>query len=170
MLTLDLARLERERTVRVQANLPADDPLWEGSCLTLEGPLSVDLQAQEATSGDVVVRGSVKGVLRQECRRCLEPVHTVVNQSIALVYSPKDVLADDEDGEVRPISHGTRQLALGEAVREELILTVAPFVECGPECKGLCPRCGVNLNEETCACAPVETDPRWDVLRALKNE
>ena len=64
-----------------------------------------------------------------------------------------------------------RELDLGEAIREELILDLDPFVLCDPECKGLCPKCGVNRNQQTCECVDEELDPRWDVLRrALKNE
>ena len=59
---------------------------------------------------------------------------------------------------------------LGEDVRQTLILAVPLKLLCRPECKGLCPQCGTNLNNETCSCTTVEADPRWDALRALKEE
>ena len=171
MLKLGLARLERERSVRLRAEIPADDPLWVGSGFAFEGPLAVDLRAQEAGSGEIVVRGEVQGVLQQECRRCLEPVRTELKRDLTLVYAPEDLLGEEAgEGEVRLIPHNASELNLGEAVREELILSVEPYVVCNPACRGLCPRCGVDLNQETCDCAREEPDPRWDVLRATKSE
>jgi uncharacterized protein len=170
MLRLDLARLEREGSLQIRAEVPAEDPLWEGSGLTFATPLAVNLRAQSAGSGEVVVRGQVRGAVRSECRRCLEPVRTEVTEDLTLVYAPEDLLSGEEV-DVRPIPARARELDLGEAVREELMLNLDPFVLCTPECKGLCPRCGVNRNHQTCECAVEELDPRWDVLRrALKNE
>jgi uncharacterized protein len=170
MLRLDLARLEREGSVHVRGEVPADDPLWEGTSLGFETPVSVDLRAHLAGSGEIVVRGHVQGVLRAECRRCLDPVRTEVSEDLTLVYTPEDLLAGDEL-DVRPVPTRARELDLGEAIREELVLEVDPFMECSPGCKGLCPRCGVNWNQQTCDCVDEEPDPRWDVLRrALKNE
>jgi uncharacterized protein len=171
MLKLDLARLERERLVRIRGDVPADDPLWEGTGMSFQAPLSVDLRAQQSGSGEVVVRGALRGVLQHECRRCLDPVRTELSQSLTLVYVPTDLLGEDEGGdEVRPIPHDAAELNLGDAIREELILAVDPYVVCDPRCRGLCPRCGVDRNEETCDCVRDERDPRWDVLRTLKGE
>ncbi len=170
MLTLDLNRLDREGSVRVEGEIPADAPLWEGTGLSFEGPLEVRLRAQETGSGEVVVRGTVRGVLARECRRCLDPVKLAVDEEVTLVYAPSDALADRDDPEVREIPPGVVELDLEEALREELVLSVPPYSVCRPDCKGLCPTCGARLNEETCSCTTEEVDPRWDVLRSLKNE
>jgi uncharacterized protein len=170
MLRLDLARLERKGSVHLQTEVATDDPLWEGTGLVFETPLSVDLRAQVAGSGEIVVRGRVEGVLRWNCRRCLDPVRTEVREDLTLVYAPDDLLSEG-DVEVRPIPFRSNQLDLGEAIREEILLRMDPFVLCDPDCKGLCPQCGVNLNQQTCDCVREEADPRWDVLRrALNNE
>lgn len=170
MLRLDLARLERKGTAHIQAEVEPTDPVWEGSGLVFDSPLSVDLRAQVAGSGEIVVRGTAQGVLRWECRRCLEPVRTEVREDVTFVYAPEDLLGEEE-ADVRPIPARAREIDLGEAIREELMLDLDPFVLCDPECKGLCPHCGVNRNQQTCDCVGDEPDPRWDVLRrALKNE
>jgi uncharacterized protein len=169
MLRLDLARLEREGSVQLRARVPADDPLWEGNALAFRSPVSVDVRAQEAASGEVVVRGRMQGVVKGECRRCLDLVLTELNEELNLVYAPEDLLSGEE-GDVRPIPHGARELNIGEAIREELILALDPFVLCDPACRGLCPHCGVNLNQQSCSCVTEESDPRWDVLRTLKDK
>jgi uncharacterized protein len=169
MLRLDLARLERERSVPLRAEIPPDDPLWEGNAAAFESPLSVDLRAQEVASGDVVVRGRIAGVIRSECRRCLDPVRSELSEELNIVYAPEDLLSGEES-DVRPIPYGARELNVGDAVREELILALDPFHVCDPSCRGLCPRCGTNLNQQSCGCVTEESDPRWDVLRTLKSE
>lgn len=170
MLKLDLNRLEREGSARVEGEIPQADPLWEGTGLTFEGPLKVRMEAQAAGSGEVVVRGTVRGVLTRECRRCLDPVAMEVDQEVTLVYSPTDALSDEGDPEIREIPAGADELDLGAAIREELILDLPSFMVCSPDCRGLCPQCGVKLDEETCTCTTDEADPRWDALRALKKE
>jgi uncharacterized protein len=47
-----------------------------------------------------------------------------------------------------------------------LALTERPL--CRDECRGLCPRCGTNLNERDCGCTTEANDPRLAVLRNLK--
>jgi uncharacterized protein len=171
MLTLDLPRLGREGRLTLEADVPADDPLWEESGLRFDGAVHVAFEAHEAGSGEIVVRGRVDAKRVDECRRCLDPVRAPVELELTLVYAPADELHQDvEDESVREIGLDTAEIDLAEAVREELILATPRFSECRPECKGLCPVCGANRNETTCDCSLDEPDPRWDALRALKNE
>jgi uncharacterized protein len=169
MLKVDLGRLDREGTVLVEAQVPADDPLWNDSGMEWDGPVDVRLRASYAGSGQVVVRGRVRGTPKQECRRCLRPVEGVFDEEITLVF---DADATDEEsggGETFVFDPSSGSLDISEAVRGEMILASNPYVVCDPECKGLCPRCGANLNEGPCDCAAQEIDPRWEALRGLKD-
>lgn len=172
MLRLDLNRLDRDGTVELDARIPADDPLWDGMETRFEGPVEVALRAMGAGSGEIVVRGTVEGRLRQECRRCLEPVTVPLDEEVTMVFreASEQEDEDEDDGEIRIIDPADAELDLKDAVREELVLAIDPYVVCDPECKGLCPTCGVNLNEESCDCTTDESDPRWEALRALKEE
>lgn len=169
MLTLDLPRLGREGRLSVEAQVASDDPLWSESGLHFYGPLAVRFDAHEAGSGEIIVRGRIRGTLVDQCRRCLEPVERELDESVTLVYAPVDELAE-LGGDVRQLADDTTELDLGEAVREELVLGVDRYALCRPDCRGLCPVCGTNLNENTCECSTDEPDPRWDVLRSLQNE
>ena len=170
MLRLDLAKLGREGTAQVDARVPADDPLWRDSELVFDGPVDVHLRATYAGTGEIVVRGTVRGTLRHECRRCLEPVAGRLDEGVTMVFVPATSEGADEDGDVRLLDDHVAELDLSDSVREEILLAVDLFVVCDPECQGLCPQCGVNWNNETCSCSKEESDPRWDVLRALKEE
>lgn len=170
MLRLDLARLDREGALHVDVRLPADDPIWHGLEVGFAGPVAVTLRASYAGSGEVVVRGRVEGELAQECRRCLRPVPGVLREELTLVFAPEGADSAEDDGDVRPFREDAAALDLGGAVREEIALALDPYVVCDPGCRGLCPRCGVDRNAETCSCTVEEKDPRWDPLRALKEE
>ncbi len=170
MLRLDLARLDREGAVRVDADVPADDPLWKDTEFAFDGPVHVRLRAIAAGSGEVVVRGEVEARLAQECRRCLEPVVGKLALAITLVFVASDTPGILEDGDARVFDARASELDLGEAVREEVVLGIDPYVVCDPECKGWCPHCGANRNTGECGCSWDEADPRWDALRALKEE
>ena len=168
MLTLDLARLDLEGSLEIEAAIPVDSPLWEGSGLEMARPLVVSLRASEAGSGEIIASGRISGALAGECRRCLKAVETVIDQDVVLVFT--DSTGDEDGGDLRVIPEGELELDVGEAIREELLLESERFVECDPECKGLCPTCGINRNDQTCECTVDEPDPRWDALRALKSE
>lgn len=171
MLTIDIARLEREKTLQVDAAVPAEDPLWEETEFHFEGPLLVDMTATVAGSGEYIVRGRVEGTLLQKCRRCLGPVRTEVDEEHTLVFSPRDELGTAEaDPETRIVDLDDDDIDLGLAIREELILGAERFVVCDEECKGLCPVCGIDRNEDECDCTLEEPDPRWDALRELKTD
>lgn len=170
MLPLDLARLSREGSLRIEGQIRPDDPLWNETGVRLGMPLRVDLRATEAQSGEIVVRGTLKGTLAQECRRCLDPVETPLDEEVTFVFAPPEALGGEDDGEMRALPAGQREVDLAEPVREEVILAAPPYVLCEPGCKGLCPRCGADLNETTCECVVDEPDPRWDALRSLKKE
>jgi uncharacterized protein len=169
MLRVNLGQLDREGSVTVEASISADDELWQNTDLRWTGDVAVKLRASFAGTGEVVARGSVAGTLRQECRRCLEPVGTPFSSDLTMVFVADGSDEEEESGAYAFEASGS-ELELGEALREELVLAVNPYVVCDPGCKGLCPRCGTNLNKGSCDCTDDEVDPRWGALRDLKSE
>ena len=169
MLKLDLGRLAREGSVLVEALIPPDDAMWEDSGIEWSGPVETRIRVSAAGSGELVGRGRVKGTLKGSCRRCLEPVSTGLEEELTLVFVAGESEADSAEAGAYAYDSGAGELDLGEAVREEVILAMNPYVVCDPECPGLCPKCGANLKEGPCSCAEEEPDPRWDALRELKR-
>ena len=96
-----------------------------------------------------------------------------MEQPLEFLWWPSPPEAGDpgaqDNGEVRLLEPNAAEIDVGEALREELVLTAPAYVVCSEECRGLCPHCGMNLNETTCECATDEPDPRWDALRALNK-
>jgi len=170
MLTIPLARLEREGTLEIQAAVPPDDPVWEGTEFRLSTPLEISGKVQVITNGQVLVKVSLRGRIAQECRRCLDSVEVPLEEEMSLLFLPPGEDQEEEEDPGRVLPHGLLELELGDAIREELILLHWPFAVCRVDCLGLCPRCGVNLNLESCECSTEVLDPRWDALRAVNKE
>lgn len=168
MLHVDLNRLAREGRARIDADIPVDAAFWQDLDFTPRSPLAVRLEAQQA-GPDVVVRGEVVGTFVRECRRCLEPVEVEVEEELGRLYREGTDLAEEESEDVLPLPRSA-ELDLSGPVREQVLLGVPQYVNCRPDCRGLCPKCGTNLNESTCGCTTYEMDERWAPLRQLKSE
>ncbi|MFQ5536562.1 MAG: DUF177 domain-containing protein [Gemmatimonadota bacterium] len=174
MLRLDLLRLDRDRNVEISAEIPPDDAMWKGLETGFSGPVSVVLHASLAGGGgaagaQIVVRGMIRGGWVRECRRCLEGVAGLLETEVTWVFQEAGLPGAEEGGDVHLYAGGATDLNLTDAVREEVLLAIDPYVVCDSECRGLCPMCGTNLNEGVCDCTRAEPDPRWDALRTLKS-
>lgn len=175
MLRLDLVALERRRTIDLDAVIPVDAELWSGTEFRLIEPVSVTFRATSGHAGQILLRGTIKTRLEGECRRCLCGLGVPLSLEPTLVFMPREGESvedeeQEEDDGLRLYDDHALEIDLGEVVREELVLGVPAWPLCRPDCRGLCPRCGVDLNETSCTCTREESDSRWAALRALKNE
>ncbi|MGH7447889.1 MAG: YceD family protein [Longimicrobiales bacterium] len=169
MLKVDLGVLAQQHRIRIDAEVPVDDPLWNTFPWRFAEPVDLRLDLQYA-GADVVVRGSVKGRARLSCRRCLVDVVHELDEDMIFVYRSGVAPVEAEAQEVYPLPEKAGALDLTEAVREHVLLAVPEFVNCDEACRGFCPRCGTNLNEATCECRTEDEDPRWAALRRLRSD
>jgi uncharacterized protein len=165
MLRIDLAAV-RERPVETTAALAVDAPLVVRARVRLAAPLVVTGRFSAVGDGRFYWQAKLDTVVLGECRRCLAPVRLPIAQPLGLVFVREEDAADDEDSYQIPRRAST--LDLSEAVREELLLAVPQYALCREDCRGLCPRCGADLNLGTCGCRP-ERDPRWEALTRLRK-
>lgn len=163
MLRIDLREV-RAGPVDTRAQLAVDDPLFEGTELSLAAPVRVSGCLNGVGEGKYYWQARVETVVRGECRRCLEIVERPLSQPVAILFT-SEVGAEEAEG-CYPIPRQSAVLDLSGAVREELVLAAPAYLVCAPECQGLCPNCGANLNAGPCSCER-ERDPRWEALRAL---
>ena len=61
-------------------------------------------------------------------------------------------------------------LLLEDVLREQVLLALPLKAICREDCKGLCPHCGRNLNQEQCNCAETPDDPRWSALKDIREK
>ena len=168
MLRVDFGDLERYHSIAIEGRIGPDQRAFEDCPFVVCRPLEFVLAASAVGSDQVVVRGTCRGAVRQDCRRCLDPVESQVDVDITLVFIALDLLEED-DGETIGLDSGVREIDLKPYLRDEVIFAIPSFVECSAECRGLCAGCGENLNTSECTCASGGMDPRWDALRALQN-
>ncbi len=104
------------------------------------------------------------------CDRCLEPV----DNHLQITFE-RDVDANATEEEriealdEQPYMNGYN-LDVDLLIYGELVVNMPMKVLCRKDCKGICNRCGANLNYETCACDVTELDPRMSVIRDIFNQ
>jgi uncharacterized protein len=142
--------------IQVKGSLDRDDQVWiEGDVCPVEDVL-VTGRLSTAGAGRYYFHGKFSGATLGECRRCLVEVRTEVVGDANLIFA--DTEAEEEGGEdpdVFPLGRGRSgaEVDLRPALREQWLLEAPAFVLCRPDCKGLCPTCGANLNLGACSCA-----------------
>ncbi len=147
-----------------------------------DGPLHVSGRADllEERRGprevveDIRVQASYAGKVKVPCARCLEPVEHALAGDFDLIFRPLGVedASDDHSISASETEIGYYQksgLVLEDVVREQVLLSLPARTLCRQDCKGLCPRCGQNLNAGICACDTAPADPRWSALSDLRS-
>ncbi|MDR0787522.1 MAG: DUF177 domain-containing protein [Gemmatimonadota bacterium] len=170
MLLLNLAEVARG-PVRLRGEVASDAALWENTGIPLSGPLRFDLDARSVGEA-VLVRGEVDGPIESSCRRCLAPVMVRLHDTVDMLF---DRLTPEErnelEGEVLSLPERGDVLDLGPAIREQVLLRVPDYVLCDESCRGICPRCGADLNRQECGCtAPSDDEGPWSALKKLRFE
>jgi uncharacterized protein len=144
------------------------------------GPLPVkgqaDLLIEHRTSNshvnDIRLRAHFGAEFDILCARCVDPVSVPLEGDFDLIFRPES--ADADAGE-RAITADETEigyyqesgLLLEDVVREQVLLSLPSRTLCREDCKGLCPRCGQNLNQAKCTCDEAPADPRWNALAGL---
>ncbi len=166
MLTFDLRSLEA-KAATVDDQLLADDPVWQDEDPKPDTAVQVKGRLSVTGTNQYYWHGHISGDISTECRRCLNEAHGHVEAESHIIYAePGEATEDDPD--VYLIDPDARELDLRPAIREEWLLAQPRYVLCREDCKGLCPRCGKDLNAGPCDCPP-QTDSRWDSLRKAER-
>lgn len=133
--------------------------------IVVPSPVAAELVVQRATTGDLFgLRFTAR--LEGPCMRCLAPAGIVIELE-AREYEARDPSGDEElqceylvDGE----------LDVETWARDQLSLAVPDQILCRPDCAGLCPICGKDLNLEPHEHEGSAIDPRWAALESLRDD
>lgn len=124
------------------------------------------------TNFEILAHIRASGVLHLTCSRCLEPFTASMSVQFDEEFVPSiDInsglpTAIPISDTALPIS-SDHMIDLGEAIRQQFLLTMDLIPVCSRDCRGLCPTCGVNLNTEICRCPPPEPAHPFEVLKDL---
>lgn len=166
MLQLNVARLKRSLGDCARYDLKSDLPplKLEDESVCFSGPVMAGLDVIN-TGSALEVKGEVSGKLTLTCSRCLEPFEYSFDVPIEETYAPD---TEGEHGEA--VSFSGDLIDITPEVLKSIILALPMKSLCLEECRGLCPKCGRNLNEGRCDCENEDIDPRFNVLKDLLKE
>ena len=135
----------------------------------LDPGLGVDLEYYRAGL-DVFFQGSLHGDVHGACARCLEDYTFPLQRDFRLVLTPRAAAVGGAELSADDLALSTyegEEIDVTPLVYEEAILALPTRPLCAEDCRGLCPRCGANLNQVACGCPAAPPDPRLAVLHTL---
>jgi len=156
MLGVAVAELRR-RQVGAQAFVELTVPAQELPDLGVVGEVVAQGTATNLGDDGVRIELNVEATLEAACARCLKDVRLPLAGEAQETYH--------EAGEPPLIAMDT--VDVEPAVREAIVLAQPMRVLCSPDCRGICPQCGKDLNEGPCGCGEDERDPRMAPLARL---
>jgi len=132
---IDIRRISPEvLTLTEEATAKALD--LETDIIKFRGPVKIKAEISRITNA-VRVNLVLSAVTYADCSRCLKEFDRDFSKNVELNYS---------------VANSDLILDLDPDIREEIILDYEVNPLCNPGCKGLCPKCGKNLNEGGCSC------------------
>jgi uncharacterized protein len=168
--------------VPVERVFPPADIRREADDVRPVGEVRFNGRLQKQADNRYRLLGRLSAVLELDCGRCLEPFTLPVNAEVDLTYVPhptnpspstgnaatttvEEIELSDDD--LTTAFYRGQVLDLVDMVREQFYLAMPMRPLCRHDCRGLCPKCGTNLNVETCQCTTEWQDPRLAVLRTF---
>lgn len=131
-------------------------------CSSLKKPVKIKGAAKNR-AGVVFIELTAEYTISAPCDRCAADIER--KESLPLTY----VVVQETEGENTEdfVVAEDQKVDLDPLVRDDIVIRYPSKLLCSPDCKGLCPNCGKNLNEGDCDCAKEQTDPRLDALKAF---
>jgi len=167
-MELDLGRVETRSTFSFERTFDLPTPDGGNAACAVAVNVTVSRSANRYT-----IEARAKGSVRAECHRCLGSFELPVDTAFTFILnrgelSPAPDGVEEEDIVSIPIT-GEATVDIYPRVREALILEIPIKLLCREDCRGVCLKCGANLNEGECGCNPGIGDPRWGALRKFLN-
>ena len=156
-------------TVEIDADLELAPLVLGLESFSPAGPAHVEATVTYTGAGQVIVHGRVVVDLNATCSRCLKDFVFRATGDVEGFYVRHG--ADKEIPEEQEFEYiDDRSIDILPAIRAALALDL-PFAPLhDPECKGICPRCGVDFNESTCDCEPDVSDSPFAALKDLVDD
>lgn len=136
--------------------------------ITEKAPFGLHLENQE--NRRLLISGETDVTIAIPCDRCLEEVSVEIHLVIDRRYPLGDsVSEEDEDAEDTDYVTGSN-LDIDKLIYDEILVNWPMKVLCREDCKGICRKCGANLNYKTCSCDRTEPDPRMAAIQDVFNQ
>lgn len=157
-MVLDLKEIFVNQGSRLEVSCPEDVIL---PYLPYDRVSNVKVDAVVENSADIVtLRLDVSFKYDTSCDRCMDDLHLDYKNSF--LHTVVTHLEADEGDYIKASNY---RLDIDEVVKDDVLLDMPSKVLCREDCKGICQKCGANLNNSQCNCKAHEVDPRLEVLK-----
>jgi uncharacterized protein len=177
-MKLDLSEISQRPGMRVVVDV--DQPCLEEADFSCTEPVQGRLTF--INSADVLlIDGAVNTTVELPCDRCLEPAHIPIEVAVEERFPLTEVVqprlpAEEEaefDNTLATVIHldaGKPILNLDELIRQHVVMNLPIQILCDAACRGLCPQCGANRNQDECGCPTEQPSSPFARLSALLSE
>lgn len=146
----------------------------DSNCTLALAAKGLNLKGKAVNSDRVIsVTGTLSCDLKGECDRCGKSIQYTVDAEFSEAFTniAEKVNEEPEDDEAKAIHFFSGDVIdLLPYAEQTVFLSMPMKTLCSEDCKGLCPQCGTNLNENECSCDKSPIDPRFAVLADLLNK
>jgi uncharacterized protein len=154
---------------RLRQFVPPDDPFNP----RLIRPVNVTLNVSK-TVDHVRVTGKIEGSLEVDCHRCLRTFSFLLNEDvdIYLIEEDRDPEEDEKELDTEELVYDFfdgEVIEIDRLIAEQIFLALPVKVLCSEDCRGICPNCGANLNEEPCQCKADNRGSPFAKLASFKS-
>jgi Predicted metal-binding, possibly nucleic acid-binding protein len=162
-MNINVSQLTRRKTTKQEVHLTLDNKdLFVGEEeIKIMEPINVD--GVLSVVGDIMhLDAQVEAKLLLQCSRCIEDFIHLVNVEVHEKFTNN---FDDKDDNLIFIEGDS--IDITEIIENNIFLALPIKKLCSENCKGLCQKCGINLNYHSCDCDNEVIDPRLAKLKDL---
>lgn len=122
---------------------------------------------------EVAVSGKILADVELQCSRCLKDFRSMLTIPVDVLYRPIENLRGEDKHELKVDEldmsfYSGDELDLLDLIKEQIMLNLSMKPLCSDLCKGICLRCGADLNVGKCGCSAKEIDTRLEALKRIK--
>jgi uncharacterized protein len=120
----------------------------------------------------VILKGNLTGSVDSRCGRCLNNFEMPIDITVDTIFSPR-IEREDDETEVVEVDESFSfydgdSIDLQQEAKELILVSLPIKPVCREDCRGLCPKCGVDLNTNPCGCGSESGPSPFDKLKELK--
>lgn len=175
-MILDVLEIKgQDEPLVIEHVLDSGEIAYRNDVSALKHAIAVGARVQVLAGDEVRIQGRVRTEITLTCCRCLTEFRMPLDKRFEQIYLPQPVTAPDAEIELREgdLDVGffrNFKIDFKAALLEQILLEVPMKPVCRPDCRGLCPQCGTDLNFSACSCPRQIADPRWAPLADLKRK
>jgi uncharacterized protein len=149
-MLIDIRSISRslDATLAVETEIGPDEPFCKFQEYRLTSPLVFRGVLQNSGDSAITLTGRIRTTYRGECARCLTEVESELDQPVKERFRAQGQAGSGEDED--SYRYGGTMLDISQAIRDNLVTALPQRLLCREGCRGLCPVCGANLNEQDC--------------------